>query len=492
MSDPFAPPPRRPAPDSLHRRIETELKAASRRRLITPARVMAPIAAASVLIAGIWGANQLGAKETLFPADKPSTAATASPSPSGSAPTATDSPTTNPATPTSTDPEPFTPRKMTKAEISQDTKTCLAEYRKDPDPRAHGKFRATAGTVIPVLTYPIETTQLRMLALQDDNGELTCRDGQEPHWSIPIGEVASEKAPAVIDDGHSETSCYVGGPSIVQARLGVQVYDPEVNARVTLSVDGKVARTIVQPAMQGRVDVEMRISGPISHKPLAYQLEITGADGKTVPLRPWPNQKAEQTHSRELKPCWKSEVPETPGVARPTSDAAGLKKCLAKVKDYADLEDVTFRAPRAKAAVVVSDSQRWGAVVSDGDRYFGCSRYPTEEISELRRERGGPLTERALGWALMSIDEDSEALWAAGFNPGIESISYTLPNGTTIPGTISKDGHWMVMTGAVPGFSPDGKLDKAIKVKVVHNGETSTYRLKFNEATSCNQVSHGC
>jgi hypothetical protein len=131
MPDPLAPPPRRPMPERLRRRISHDIAEAPASRT-RPRTVVIPIAAAAVLGAVVVvGATALGDRGRVGPVETASPYSV-TPSPTVSASTPTPLPTPRPS---KTAAASLDVRPMTKAEIAADTKVCRRDGLADEFPR---------------------------------------------------------------------------------------------------------------------------------------------------------------------------------------------------------------------------------------------------------------------------------------------------------------------------------------------------------------------
>ena len=97
-------------------------------------------------------------------------------------------------------------------------------------------------------------------------------------------------------------------------------------------------------------------------------------------------------------------------IKRPVSDQAGVRTCLVMAKDSASNSEVSFSnrwAPR----LVISTSQRWCAVLSDGRNLVGCSLYPTKEISPFSAD-ASKISKSSFFFAVNPIDTSGgSSLW---------------------------------------------------------------------------------
>lgn len=501
MSDDFTPPPRRHAPEDLRQRISAEL-ASARGRTRRRGRVLAPVAAALVLVAavgGVAGATRLSEQRDLVPRDRPSATPT-----SRTTPTPAASPSSSPTATPSARPQTLELRGMTEAQIRRDTQSCLEVDAGDQPAPRRGQLRTRYAAIQPVITNDTSTITERVLFLQDDLGQYQCIDGVENGWQtlsshgfrptakVPGGE-ASNGA-----NGQS-ASCSKKAGSEVSSEVLLEV-DPRrvAGARVTLVSAGRAVRAVDVPVDGESLYVAVRLTGTAARLPMSFRVELHDQQGRILPVQPdgAADTRPAQRLSFALRSC--AELEKLQGesqpkpLTRPTSDRAGVATCLQLVDEDGNQD---FDLDRASAEVTISTRTEWGAVLSDGTRYLGCSLYPTKEISRSVPVTDNPATAKKLfAWATNPIVPNGESLWAAGHLPGATRIAYTLPDGTVASATISPNGFWMVKTQTATAFDQqENNADwKPVTVTVTRHGRTTTYTIPWTEQTMCHQISHGC
>ncbi|SDS75127.1 hypothetical protein [Microlunatus soli] len=282
MSDQLAPPPRRAAPDALRRRIEQELRQApqpGRRRQTL--RMIVPIAAATVLVAGIGGTTAIRNLHhqhdiVVTPAASPRATTTTSPPDRSTEPGAT--------------------RPMSEAEIAHDTKTCTA-----PDPSAampiprKGTAKAIYATVQPPIGNRTEPTSHRILFVADEQGTFSCIDGRQRFWSDhgqDDDNRASPDAAAVVDpagDSGSSQTCGPDHPARVDTQALLQIKKSRAEqARVKINSGGRpVIEPTAVPIRDGWIFVPIEMTGAAARKQLMITVEVLDAAGDRLPIQPY-------------------------------------------------------------------------------------------------------------------------------------------------------------------------------------------------------------
>ena len=493
------PPPRRPAPERLHARIADELADADRRRSRRGA-VLAPVAAALVLVAGVAGvagAGRLGGQRDLVPAQSP----TAVPSATTTAGT-TPAPTPAPSVSATERPPTVTAEPMTAAQIRRDTARCLtlAPGETDPPPR-RGTLRTTYAAVQPLVTTGGRSSTQRVLFLQDDAGLLQCVDGSRYGWQSRSREVVPTAAVPAVQvpntGGGTSASCGAAADSQVDSDVLLAVDEDAVAAaRISQVSDGRVVQTVDVPVSGPFLYAGLRWAGAAARAPMSFRVELHDARGRTLAVQPYgavgtgparrltfPLQSCADAEERA-----KAYRPEP--VTRPSSDRAGLASCRRLVAK----SDQTFDTSRARAVVTVSEPDEWGAVLTDGSRYLGCSLFPTREVSASRSVTDSSTAQSRFHWALNPVVPEGESLWAAGHLPGVTAVTYRLPDGTDVPATTGPDGYWMVKARTSTTFDREEDVDDwaPVVVSVVRDGATRRYSIPWTAASMCHQVSHGC
>lgn len=490
MSDPFGPPPRRPAPHHLQERVLAELDQ-SRSHRIRPRHVILPVAAAAAAAALVLGISTVG-RSTISPAE---TASPVPPTASAPAPTPKNTPKPKPSVELNV-------RSMTKAEIAADTKSCRKVEENDTDPvPQQGKpkplfaiVQRTAGVEGP------SAKTVRMLITQDDVGVWTCENGQNTSWSAAAMQLP-RPTPAV---PAAEADSYGGGGSTCGANA-------ESNGTSLFSVGKEVAAGRVR-VNRGKVKGQWSTSTPVGGlvhfmyhvrgedaraKDNTTQFQFLGVDGRPVTMQPYGPRgtKPTTTYTEEFFTCADLRKFPTPkALKRPTSDAAGVASCLKLVKEWAS-NDGTSPGSDWRSRLVVSRPDEWGAVFSGGNRRMACSLFPTQELSPMEADTT-KINKAAFLFALNPIAKpEGESLWAAGRVPtDVTKINYRLTGQRGVEAEISEGGYWMVK------YHQDGRIGEPedvsdwdpLVVTVTRPNGTQTFTLPYDVDTMCHQVSHGC
>ncbi len=164
-------------------------------------------------------------------------------------------------------------------------------------------------------------------------------------------------------------------------------------------------------------------------------------------------------------------------------------------KEWAETQSGSFGSGW-DAELLISTPDEWGAVLSDGSRRFGCSLFPTKEISEIVPD-STVLKKSAFYFAVNPIGSTgNESLWAAGrVRRTSRAISYRLPAGEEVAATLSSDGYWMIKHHTTGGkqLAEGNSLDwDPVVVTVTRPSGRERFTIAFTENSMCNQVSHGC
>jgi hypothetical protein len=306
---------------------------------------------------------------------------------------------------------------------------------------------------------------------------------------LTVPEQLSGDGPEALPQGYDAASRGGSGSS---ANCSDDPSDPrhQVDALWTWSVSDRVrqirltatsgpsdrASTIVVDTRQGgggTFGAIVALRGPGAWKDVAVELRFLGADGRTlrVESRAAGQKAAATTDSFEVQGCqtlMAEQGRDKGGDApkRPVSDAAGVATCRTMITAWAETSDPSdFDPEAARVAATVSTRQQWGTVLADGDRYVGCSLFPTAEITGVRTAGAGT-KKKDFGWASNPIDSGGETLWAAGRLPGVRSVTYELPGGRTEKAVIGRDGHWLVMARTATAFGSGDDVSGWPPVKV--------------------------
>ncbi|GAA3715208.1 hypothetical protein GCM10022204_38240 [Microlunatus aurantiacus] len=488
MSDPVdpidRPPATRPAPDHLRERIAAELRDSEGRGL-RPRHALAPLAAAILIVAVVIGATRFSGRTDAVPAGSPSAI------PSGSASTGT-APSPTPDSPR------FVTRELTETEISADLATCGVDGR----------------LVVDALTMPTivgggRFGSARYLIAQGKDGTALCVDGKQQEWDGDVPEALPKGYDAASRGGSGSSASCSDDPGDPQHQVdGLwtwSVSDRVRQIRLTATSGASDrASTIVVDTRQGgggTFGAIVALRGPGAWKDVAVELRFLGADGRTlgVESRATGQKGAATTDSFEVQGCQTlmAEQAQENGAdapKRPASDDAGVATCRTMITTWAETADPTdFDPEAATVAATVSTSKQWGTVLADGDRYVGCSLFPTAEFTGVRTAGAGT-KKKDFGWALNPIDGGGETLWAAGRLPGVRSVTYELPGGRTEKAAVGREGHWLMMARTTTSFGSGDDVSGWPPVEVTAVTATGTVRwtIGWSEKTMCNQVSHGC
>jgi len=500
MSEDFTPPPRRPAPDELRQRIATDLLSA-RNRSSRRGRVLAPVAAALVLVAGVGGVlgtGRLNGQHELVPVDQPSP----TPTISTTTPSTTPTPKPSPSAPSSVQPETLPRQAMSAAQKRRDTKSCLEVEGDNPPPR-QGQLRTRYAVEQPLIANSSSPDQ-RVLFLEDDLGQYECVDGVQSGWhalsssdSGATAGVAGSEVPNT--GGGSSASCDVAEKSRVDSSVLLQVDEQRVDVvRVTLYSNRSAVRIVDLPVDGPTLYVGTRLSGAAARLPMSFRVELHDDQGRVLPVQPYgaSGTKPAKKLTFTLYSCADQEEDQEEDqpkpLTRPRSDRAGVAACLKMVEENGEQG---LDVDQAKAEVTISTPTEWGTVLSDGTHHLGCSLYPTREISASAPTSSSITTSRKLfSWATNPIVPEGESLWAAGYLPGATTITYTLPDGTTAAAKISPDGYWMVKAQTPTSFAREDNLSswEPVRVAVTRNGRTTSYAVPWTLESMCHQISHGC
>lgn len=488
MSDPTdpidRPPAALPAPEHLRERIAAELRDAEGRGF-RPRHALAPVAAAILIVAVVIGATRFSGRTDAVPAESPTAVPSAS---------ATTTPSTSP-TPV---PPRFVTRELTEKEISADLATCGVDGR-----------RVVDALTMPTIVGGGRFGSARYLIAQGTQGTALCVDGKQQEWDGDVPEKLPKGYDAASRGGSGSSASCSDDPSDprhqVDALWTWSVSDRVRQIRLTAtSGTSDRASTIVVDTRQGGggtfgAIVALRGSG--AWDDVTVELRFLGGDGRTLPAesRATGQKAAATTDSFEVQGCRtliaeQGRQSEADAPKRPASDAAGVAGCRSMIASWAETaEPAGFDPEAARVAATVSTRQQWGTVLVDGDRYVGCSLFPTAEITGVRTAGAG--TEKSdFGWALNPIDGGGETLWAAGRLPGVRSVTYALPGGRTEKAVVGRDGHWLVMARTATSFGSGDDVTTwpPVEVTAVTSNGTVRWSIDWSATSMCNQVSHGC
>jgi hypothetical protein len=499
MSDPLLPPPRRPAPEHLRDRIASDLDRAAGRRFRVR-YLAAPAAAAALVAIIVLGASTFSGHRTTQPA-------TPSPAPVSTGPSVTQTPDApRPRrSATTTAPVPAAPldldvRAMTEQEINRDRTSCAAVEQSPgrvSDPTAqYARIQHPASVDGP------SSTQVRMLVDQDADQTVSCQNGSDPDSGGGSADglarpTTSVPAVEVADFGTVQGDCATRASSEVTTSELYAVADPVATGRIRINRGKEAGPWQLTTPLDGLVSFPIALTGDDAWTvPLSFDVEFLDRDGKRVTIQPHgaTGTKTTKRQTTAIETCSSLQRQPEPTITRPGSTADGKADCLAMATD-GDPEGGSFPARSWKTELVVSTKTEWGAVLSDGKRRFGCSLYPTREVSRVTVDSSA-LSTASFFFALNPIAaNDGVSLWAAGRAPqDVSKITYALPGDRSVVAQIAEDGYWMLkyhVDGAelAPGSTSDWP---AVVVTVERSSGTRTYRIPFTEESMCNQVSHGC
>ena len=496
MTDPLLPPPRRPAPDALRDRISRDLDQVSRRRFRIR-YLAAPVAAAGLVAATVLGVTSFSGPPRLAePANPSPTAGSSTPV----SPDVTPTPAGTGAVPLPARSMLLDVRALTRAEIARDAAGCAKTADPDlgtvSDPTAQfARIQRRAG-----LDGPGDT-EVRVLVGVDDEFSQSCEDGHRLELSSRSGEPApSRKVPAVEVGNFGSVSSECGDRRTSKVTTSeLYAVDDTVaygQIRVNRGRD-KGPWQLTRPA-DGLVHFSVEVTGEDAWiKPLSFDIQFLDRNGERMVMEPYGARESEttRTQSISLEGCGARLVDRTQQKITPPANAAdALKQCVGLAYD-ADPELPSKDRSSWEIRLEVSSDQEWGAVLTDGKRRFGCSLYPTREVSRIVDDTT-KITATAFHFAANPIAAtDGTSLWAGGRVPDdVTKIDFRLPGGVDVPADLDENGYWWIQyhvdgadlaTGDVADWDP-------VVVTVSLGTKTTTYRLPFTTETMCNQVSHGC
>lgn len=498
MSDFLTPPPRRPAPAELRQRVAADLQQTPARRL-RPRQVLIPLAAASLVGAVALGVSTVTGQTIVAPA------VTASPAPA-SATAPTPASTTAPTPPTADLSFDLDVRPMTRAEIAADTSSCL---RPDPTDKSPVPRRGTPRTVYAMVEQSAGVAgplgQVRILITQDDTGGWACENGVNLQWLAggftrvrPSAAVPAVEVPNY--GGGSGGKC-AAGRSQDNSSVLYAVSDAVRVGRVRVVRGGAKGPWQRSEPRDGYVHFRVSLTGADAWaEDVSVQFQLLGGSGAPLTIQPYGPRgtRTATTDTEKLITCadlgrW---APPAEPLERPTNDRAGVQECLVMAKESASgSRDAFDRGWGAKLVYATTDE--WGAVLSNGNRRFGCSLFPTKEISAVVDDTPA-VTDAGFAFALNPIDTRAgAALWAAGRVPaGVTGISYRLPGDQEVTAELTDGGYWMVKATrrddrGIDRSTPARTWDPVV-VSVSQPSGDRSFSLRFTEETMCNQVSHGC
>ncbi len=494
MSDLFAPPPRRPAPEHLREKIARRLDgvAAPRRRLRI---VLIPLAAAVMIATVLVGVAVLGNQGALQPVQ------TASPYPTTASPTpprrtaTTSTPTPSVAkAPTNIDVRP-----MTKAEIEADMRSCLRPQSPVDDNPRGGPIRVRYA-MVQIQAGPSGTVSQRgrTLILQDDVGTSVCYGGEISEWVRgSLLRLEGRRGSQIAAYGLEAFNCR----NNLQVSEGVLfgVGEDVVVGRTRIILDGSKGPWQTSKPHRSMVNFRLVLQGHATlARKVTMEFELLNRRGEQVTIL-WNSKMGGpdtgKTARMDMETCTDRhrQTAKYERITRPANDQAGITACGNLIKDSSARLKVPSSG-RWKPRLVTSTKQQWGAVLSDGGHLVGCSLFPTKEISPVSPDIA-TLAKPSFYFAVNPIGANGASLWAAGKVPtDVSAISYRLPGGRSVAATIGHNGYWMLMYHSATTDIAPGNVTRwePVEVTVTRPGGTETFSISFSEKTMCRQVSHGC
>lgn len=486
MSDPLAPPPRRPAPpelrDTIARRLQRTTSARRRARL-----VLVPLAAAATVAAIVLGASLLDRRAILEPVQ------TASPYPTSVSPTPTPPPRTAAPTPTPSVATELDVRPMTRAEIAADTESCRRYDKSDTDLPLGTDVRVRYAMVQrPAGVEGVGSPPVRRLVLRDSIGTWWCEDGSHGGWNRGGYATPDGSSSLVVDSGSSTSSCD-GDSSVIYTSLVVAVADQAVVGRLRINIGATAGVWQTTRPDRGLLYLPSVLRGPeASASEVSVEWEVLDERGRRLAGQ-GQELTTRGTSTYPVRTCAGRPDLEPERDERPSDDAAGVRTCLTLARQKAVEADRPF-SDRWRSRLVISTPERWGTVLSDGRSLVGCSLYPTRELSPFGPDTAD-LAKSSFYFALNPIVDTGESLWAAGRVPrDVTGISYRLPGKRDVAAEIGADGYWMVMYADEQAYLDEGDVADWDPVVVTVVGGTGTRRhsIPFSVDIMCRQVSHGC
>ena len=119
---------------------------------------------------------------------------------------------------------------------------------------------------------------------------------------------------------------------------------------------------------------------------VSVQIQFVSKSGRIIRFYPYDG-RGQRIATAELPMLTCGDVidrtpPKPKPVKRPTSDTAGISRCIALAREYSNLANLPFGS-ELRARLVISTPKEWGAVLSDGHRRIACSLYPAKEIGPI-------------------------------------------------------------------------------------------------------------
>ena len=269
--------------------------------------------------------------------------------------------------------------------------------------------------------------------------------------------------------------------------------------KMRLLRDGRAGPWQVSRPSRGLIHLPLVVQGADARsKLITAEIEFADARGAVIRLQPYgpAGTKTIRRENVEVRTCGSVPPFKPKVIKRPTTDSTGIKTCRSMAKHWAAGQGISF-AGTWDAKLMISTAEEWGAVLSDGRRRFGCSLFPTKEISAIGPDAAA-MAKSSFSFAINPIgDTGAESLWAAGRVPkDVTAISYRLPKGTEVAAKLDRDGYWMIKYHTAAGEHLDDEENvknwEPVIVTVTRASGTERFRIPFTTKTMCNQVSHGC
>lgn len=397
--------------------------------------MIAPIAAVGLLVAGLLGAAQINTQQDVVPAQSPSDAKTSTPTAATSkVGTPSPSPSAPSSAPSSADPNAaLAMRPMTRSELDQQTKACLKVPKGATAEPRQGKMKVAYAMQQAVAGYPTDGAVRPVLVLEDDLGYYYCSKSEKT-WSSKNGDHFTVDPSAA---GH-DLLTISGGSSFT---CGADEDDAQVESSAVVSITSAAAktarvtiitrsgkRTVTIGVHQGYLAVPVQVNGAAAWSRSTLRFELLDAADRPLEVQSYGAQTTRRLDYATLS-CADVQPHPTPTIKHPASDSAGVDRCRNLAAQYLDSgHSGSFNLKKATARVTVSTKGEWGAVLSDGKHYVGCSLFPTEEISSIRRVTPGTGV-AAFGWATNPINPHGDSLWAAAISPAPPRSAMACPTG---------------------------------------------------------------
>jgi len=502
MSD-LPPPPRRPAPEALRRRIQAELDRAEHRRRFGAAPMIALVAAVVMVITVVVGVSAARRPLTAEPAQ---TSAPSAPAPTKPTPTASATSASATPTPTASGPANLSldVRAMSAGEIRSTRKACYAQRPEEDLPSAearpvYAQWQRWAG-----LQGPGWNQSRVLISRAPDVGIWTC-EGDVPESDVDNMDELSTRVPVFQQQGYGTSTglcTHSSGDTATKEAL-FQVLDTVVTARVRLVHDGQVGPWQTTTRTGGYAHFSIGLVGEEAWATsVTAEYEFFDAAGKRLQAV------AERTNTIDkIKTTTRvvnavatcaDMTARTPGATThkpPDTDEDGIKTCTSLQSRAGSTTG--FSEKGWDTELVLGDEDSWGAVLRKDDQRFACSLAPTREVGAVVKDRQ-TTAKSSFYFAINPIEAtEGASFWAAGRVPeDVSAITYVLPGGVSVAAEISDTGSWMAMyhvDGKDLGVEADVSDWDPVEVTITRrSGPTIHYEIPFDDETMCNQISHGC